>query len=75
MSKKKTNEASRETDAFTISPKKKKFFFPFLICLLIAFALWLYASNAEADKNREKEESSDASVAADVGEWNEVICL
>ncbi len=55
MSKKEKAELFREEESFVNQKKRKGVIIPFLICLLIAFAIWLYASNAEDEKRKEEE--------------------
>ncbi len=75
MSKKRKNEMAHEEDTFVFKRKKKKKgnILPFILCLLIAFVIWLYASYAEEQKEQEENQGNHAVTAAEVvpvGEWS-----
>lgn len=51
MSKRKRNESSRDDSNYVAKKNRKLNIFAFILCLLIAFVIWLYASNLE-EKNK-----------------------
>ncbi len=53
MSKRKRNESSRDDGTYAAKKKGKFNIFAFILCLLIAFVIWLYASNLD-DKTKEE---------------------
>ncbi len=53
MSKRKRNESSRNEEFYVAKNNGKFHIFAFILCVLIAFVIWLYASNLE---NKRKEE-------------------
>ncbi len=56
MSKKKRDEVSREGELSAKKKKRKGNLISFFLCLLIAVAIWLYASNsADEKKNQEND--------------------
>ena len=48
MSKRKRNESSSNGGNYVAKKNRKLNIFAFILCLLIAFVAWLYASNLEA---------------------------
>ena len=57
MSKKKEN-AHGYDDGSYVAPKRRKFsFFAFILCMLIAFSVWVYATN-KANRLAEENESA-----------------
>ena len=55
MSKRKRNESSRNEENYVAKTNGKFNIFAFVLCFLIAFVIWLYASNLE---NKKKEEAA-----------------
>ena len=53
MSKRKRNESSRDEETYVAKKNGKVNIFAFILCVLIAFIIWLYASNLEK-KNKEE---------------------
>ena len=65
MSKRKRNETQRDDGTYVAKKRGKFNIFAFIVCVLIAVIIWLYASNLE-NKEKEKEEAkpnSDVQVA------------
>ena len=60
MSKRKRNESSRDDGTYAAKKKGKFNIFAFILCLLIAFVIWLYASTIEDDKKAENTESKNS---------------
>ena len=50
MAKRKRNQSSRDDENYVVKNKRKFNILAFILCVLIAFVIWLYASNLE-DKN------------------------
>jgi len=50
MSKRKQNQMARDERRYVAKENKKFHIFAFILCLLIAFVIWLYASNHENEK-------------------------
>ncbi len=50
MSKRKQNQSARDEGSYVTKKNKKFNIFAFILCLLVAFVIWLYASNHENDK-------------------------
>ena len=57
MSKRKRNESSRDEANFVAKKNGKFNIFAFILCLLIAVVIWLYASNLD---NKNKQEAMDS---------------
>ena len=53
MSKRKRNESSRDEENYVAKKNRKFNIFAFILCLLISFVFWLYASNLE-DENKQE---------------------
>ena len=68
MSKQKQTESFYEEAQPTVKKKRKHNIFAFVICFLIAFIIWIYASNLEEKKKNEDQTTqvSSAIVASDV---------
>ncbi len=53
MSKQKQNESFYEEGQPVVKKKRKHNIFAFVVCFLIAFIIWVYASNLEEKKKNE----------------------
>lgn len=49
MSKRKQNQFARDEESHVTKKNKKFNIFAFILCVLIAFVIWLNASNAETN--------------------------
>lgn len=61
MSKKKQNERVHDDGSYVVKKSKKRNIIAFILCLLIAFIIWLYASNMEEKKQAEAKQNAIAS--------------
>ena len=61
MSRRKHDEAFHDDDTSAIQKGKKKNIIAFIFCILIAFIIWIYASNVD-NKNNNTESSDTSSV-------------
>ena len=64
MSEKKINETSQRGER-NAKKKRKGNILSFLLCLLIALAIWLYASGVQEKEKAEEKESALAAVATE----------
>ena len=53
MSKRKQNQTARDEGSHFVEKNKKFHIFAFILCVLIAFVIWLYASNLEKNNKDE----------------------
>ena len=53
MSKRKEKEHGYDDGSYVIKKSRKSSLFAFILCLLIAFAIWLYAANKEQQRIEE----------------------
>ena len=53
MSKRKQNQSARDEGSYVAEKNKKIHIFAFILCVLIAFVIWLYASNLEKNNKDE----------------------
>lgn len=53
MSKRKRNESSRNDEMYVAKKNGKFHIFAAILCVLIAFVIWLYASNLEKKQKEE----------------------
>lgn len=53
MSKRKQNQSARDEGSYVAEKNKKFHIFAFILCVLIAFVIWLYASNLEKNNKDE----------------------
>lgn len=51
MSKRKQTQSARDEASYGAKKNKKFNIFAFILCVLIAFVIWLYASNLEDNKD------------------------
>ena len=57
MSKKKEKDHGYDDGSYVIKKNRKFSFLAFILCMLIAFAIWVYATNTEL-RSIEEEEST-----------------
>lgn len=50
MSKKKEKEASYDDGSYVIKKKRGFSLFAFILCVVIAFTIWLFAANRERER-------------------------
>ncbi len=55
MSKKKEKEHGYDDGSYVIKKSRKSSIFAFILCLLVAFFIWLYATNKEQQRIAEEE--------------------
>jgi len=53
MFKRKQSQVSRDGEGYAKKSNKKFNIFAFILCVLIAFIIWLYASNLEKNSQAE----------------------
>ena len=53
MSKQKQNEQTHDDGSYVVNKSRKRNIIAFILCVLIAFVIWLYASNIEEKKQAE----------------------
>jgi YbbR domain-containing protein len=63
MSKRKQTDIARDDSSYVAKKPKKFNIFAFILCVLIAFIIWIYASSVE-EKNKELLENSSTTHAA-----------
>jgi len=69
MSKKKEKDHSYDDGSYMIKKNRKFSFFAFILCMLIAFSIWVYATNKAtraAEENETKNEALYTQVCPDV---------
>ena len=71
MSKRKQNEIMSDDGTYVVKKNRKMNIVAFILCVLIAAIIWLYATNTE-DKEREEERTEHASSVAYTAA--EVVC-
>ena len=62
MSKKKEKENGYDDGSYVIKKSRKFSIFAFILCLLVAFFIWLYATNKEQQRIAEGEMSETAAL-------------
>ena len=62
MSKKKEKDHGYDDGSYVIKKSLKFSFFAFILCMLIAFAIWVYAANKELRSMEEDEETGNDSL-------------
>ena len=60
MSKRKQNEIMSDDGTYVVKKNRKMNIAAFILCVLVAFIIWLYATNTE-EKEREEEKTDHAS--------------
>ena len=60
MSKKKENEHAYDDGSYVIKKSRKFSLLAFILCMLIAFSIWIYATNKENQKLAEEENNKDS---------------
>ena len=63
MSKRKQNENIEDDGNYVVPKNRKMNLFAFIVCLLVALIVWIYATNTE---NKEKAEEAEGSASAAV---------
>lgn len=58
MSKRKQNETMHDDGTYVVKKSRKKNIIAFILCLLIAVIVWLYASNAELKRQAEEQQNA-----------------
>ena len=53
MSKRKQSERAHDDGSYVVKKSKKRNIVAFILCVLIAFVIWLYASNIDEKKQTE----------------------
>ena len=71
MSKRKHNQTARDEGSHFVEKNKKFHIFAFILCVLIAFVIWLYASNLE--KNKEATNITNNTQAAVTAQLSEAL--
>ena len=67
MSKKKHTELMDDDGSYVVKKNRKLNIFAFILCLLVALLIWIYATNLENRRRAEEAvDSASAEVAADV---------
>ncbi len=69
MAKKKQNERVEDDGTYVVRKNRKKNILAFILCVLVALLIWIYASNRE---DREKEEGIEESTVVSIADgWVE----
>ena len=58
MSKRKQNEQNHDDGSYVVKKSRKRNIIAFILCLLIALVIWLYASNIEQKKQAEAQHNT-----------------
>lgn len=66
MFKRKQNQVAHDDGSYAKKSNKKINIFAFILCLLIAFVIWLYASNLEKNTQAETNVSTNTQAAITV---------
>jgi len=66
MFKRKQSQVSRDGEGYAKKSNKKFNIFAFILCVLIAFIIWLYASNLEKNSQAETNVSTNTQAAITV---------
>ncbi len=66
MSKKKEKDHGYDDGSYVIKKSRKSSIFAFILCLLIAFFVWLYATNKEQQRMAAGEHPSQETLCATV---------
>ena len=66
MSKRKLNERTHDDGSYVVKKSKKRTIVAFILCVLIAFVIWLYASKIDEKKQTEAVQNAAASYVAAV---------
>lgn len=53
MSKRKKSEQTHDDGSYVVKKSRKRNIIAFILCVLIAFVIWLYASNIDEKKQAE----------------------
>lgn len=61
MSSRKQNERTHDDGSYVVKKSKKRNIVAFILCVLIAFVIWLYASNIDKKKQVESMQNTLAS--------------
>ncbi len=64
MSKRKQSETIHDDGTYVVRKSRKQNMIAFILCLLIAVVIWLYASNLEQRKKAEEQQSNGAATVA-----------
>ena len=64
MSKRKQDESMHDDGSYVVKKSRKGNIIAFVLCVLIAFIIWLYATNME---NKEKETHTNTNVTTSAG--------
>ncbi len=60
MAKRNRDENMHDDGTYVVRKNRKESIIAFIICILIAFAIWIYAKNAEIKENSEEPPVSEA---------------
>lgn len=63
MSKQKQRDHMEDDGSYVVQKNRKLNIFAFILCLLVALIIWVYATNME-DKERAEEETESSTAAA-----------
>ena len=66
MSKKKEKETGYDDGSYVIKTSRKSSIFAFVLCLLIACIIWLFAANKERNRSAEAEVPESESASAEI---------
>lgn len=66
MSKRKQSERTHDDGSYVVKKSKRRNIVAFILCVLIAFVIWLYASNIDQKKQAEAMQNTLPSYAAAV---------
>ncbi len=66
MSKKKEKDHGYDDGSYVIKKSRKFSFLAFILCMLIAFAIWVYATNKELRSVEEEENTKQDSLYTQV---------
>ena len=72
MSEKRINDAVEENGGSAVKPRRKFNIIAFILCLLAAFVIWLYAVNAEKKDREETPGDAVTEAGPDSGEESEL---
>ncbi len=73
MSKRKHNEMMQDDGTYVVKKNHKMNIAAFIICLLVAVVIWIYATNTEAKEEAEERQENSASAAVDADAFAEML--
>ncbi len=69
MSKRKQHEMMQDDGTYVVKKNHKMNIAAFIICLLIAFIIWIYATNVEAKEEAEERQENSASTMVEADQF------